>query len=146
MATIDHRTESPVSRKVSRRRWLFIGVTVCTLLVCVVIAGMLGVFSRHASPYAALDAYTAAVSAGDRGALDSVLGDSEHRQALIDRHSDKPMTPTSVSMEMMESAVWWSVEIRYELWGQQPYSERLLVHPRNDSPDQLIDYVIEPAP
>jgi hypothetical protein len=61
-------------------------------------------------------------------ALDSILDGSPQREVLIDRHADKPMTPTNVSMEMMVSAVWWSVEIRYELPGQRPYSERLLVH------------------
>ena len=146
MPTIEDRVGAPASPKASRPRWLLIVVAGCLLLVCALVAGMLGLFSRHASPYAALDAYTSAVTAGDRGALDSIIGDGPRREALIDRHADKPMTPTSVSMEMMVSAVWWSVEIRYELPGQQPYTEHLLVHPRSDSPDRLIDYVVEPAP
>ena len=146
MPTIEDRIGAPASRRASRPRWLFIVLACCLLLVCALVAGMLGLFSRHASPYAALDAYTAAATTGGRGALDSIIGDSPQREALIDRHADKPMTPTSVSMEMMVSSVWWTVEIRYEPPGQQPYSEHLLVHPRSDSPDRLIDYVIEPAP
>lgn len=146
MDVIDRGIERPVSRRAPRLRWMFFGLAGCVLLICALIAGTLGVFSRHASPYAALDAYTAAVTTGDRDALDSIVGDSAQRAALIEQHADRPMTPTSVSMETTVSGVWWAVEIRYELPGQQPYSERLLVHPRSDSPDQLIDYVVEPAP
>jgi hypothetical protein len=93
-----------------------------------------------------MDAYTAAAATGDRGALESIIGDSQEREALIDRHAGKPMTPTSVSMETMVSSAWWTADIRYELPGQQPYTEHLLVHPRSDSPDRPIDYVVEPAP
>ena len=146
MAAIEDRIGVPASPSASRRRWLFIGLASGLLLVCAVAAAMLGPFSRHASPNAALDAYTAALSAGDRDALDSVIGDSQQREALIDRHADKPMTPTKMSMEMMISSAWWTVEIRYEMPGQDPYSEHVLVHPRTDSPDRPIDYVVEPAP
>ena len=146
MAAIEDRDVVHDSRSASRRRWPFIGLASGLLLVCGVAAGGLGIFSRHASPYAALDAYTAAVTAGDRGALESTIGDSQHREVLIDRHADKPMTPTTVSMEMMVSSAWWTVEIRYEMPGQQSYSEHVLVHPRTDSPDRPIDYVVEPAP
>lgn len=146
MAAIEDRIGVPDSPRTSRRRWLFIGLGSALLLVCALGAGKLGLFSRHASPYAALDAYTAAVATGDRGALDSIIGDSQQGQALIDRHADKPMTPTNVSLEMMPSSVWWTVEIRYEMPGEPPYSEHVLVHPRTDSPDRPIDYVVEPAP
>lgn len=77
---------------------------------------------------------------------DSVVGDGRKAQALIDRHSDKPMTPTTVSMEMMVSSVWWTVEIGYVMPGQEPFSEHVLVHPRTGSPDRPMDYVVDPAP
>lgn len=124
MAIIADGTEAPASHSRWRRlRWLFIGLACCLLLVGALGARGLGLFSRHASPYAALDAYTEAVTAGDRSSLDAVIGDSPRRQAVVDRHADQPMTPTNVSMEMMVSATWWTVEIRYELPGQQPYLE-----------------------
>jgi hypothetical protein len=107
---------------------------------------VLGIFTRNASPYEALDAYTSAVTTGDRDALEAAIVDNPRRDALIDRHAGKPMTPTGVSMEQMVSGVWWSVEIRYELPGEPPNSEQVLIHPRDDSPDRLIDYVVEPAP
>lgn len=52
---------------------------------------------------------------------------------------------TTVSMEMTASAVWWAVEIRYELPGDQAYAEHLMIRPRSDIPDRTIDYVIVPA-
>lgn len=132
--------------KARRFRWLFIAVAGSLVLASALVAYLLGVFNRNASPYEALDAYTSAVTSGDRHALAAAIVDSPRRGALIDRHAGKPMTPTGVSMDQMPSAVWWSVEIRYELPGEPPSSEHVLIHPRNDSPDRLIDYVVEPAP
>lgn len=146
MAAIGDQTDSPVSQTASRRRRLFIVLACSLLLVSALGAEALGLFSRSASPYAAIDAYTAAAATGDRAALGAIIGESQQRQALIDRHAGTPMTPTSVSMEMTVSSAWWTAAIRYELPGQQAYTEHLLVHPRSDSPDRPIDYVVEPAP
>lgn len=146
MASIQDGTLTQSAPQRPFRRRLLMTLAGVLLVVCAVAAALFLFPSRHATPYAALEAYTAAVETGDRAALDSIIGDSEQRGALIDRHADKPMTATTVSMEMMESAVWWAVEIRYEMFGKQPYSERLTVHPRSDLPDRSIDYVIEPAP
>jgi hypothetical protein len=132
--------------KPRRLRWLFIAAAGSVVLVSALAVYVLGVFNRNASPYDALGAYTSAVATGDRDALEAAIVDSPRRGALIDRHAGKPMTPTGASMEQMPSAVWWSVEIRYELPGEPPKSEHLLIHPRDDSPDRLIDYVVEPAP
>jgi hypothetical protein len=132
--------------KPRRLRWLFIAAAGSVVLVSALAVYVLGVFNRDASPYDALGAYTSAVATGDRDALEAAIVDSPRRGALIDRHAGKPMTPTGASMEQMPSAVWWSVEIRYELPGEPPKSEHLLIHPRDDSPDRLIDYVVEPAP
>lgn len=146
MATIEDGAQAPASHRRWRRlRWAFIVLACCVLLVSALVARGLGLFSRHASPYAALEAYTAAVTTGDRSSLDAIIWDSPRRQALVDRHADQPMTPTNVSMEMMVSAAWWTVEIRYELPGEEPHLEHLLVHPRSDSPDRPIDYVVESA-
>ena len=132
--------------KLLRLRWLFFAVAGGLVLAAALVAYLLGAFNRNASPYEALDAYTSAVTTGDRDALEAAIVDSPRRGALIDRHAGRPMTPAGVSMEQMPSAVWWSVEIRYELPGQPPNSEHVLIHPRDDSPDRLIDYVVEPAP
>jgi hypothetical protein len=132
--------------KSRRFRWLFIAVVASLVVASTLVAYGLGVFNRNASPYEALGAYTSAVATGDRAALKAAVVNSPRQGALIDRHAGKPMTPTGVSMEQMPSAVWWSVEIRYELPGEPPNSEHVLIHPRDDSPDRLMDYVVEPAP
>lgn len=119
----------------------------CLLLASALVAHMLGVFTRHASQYEALDAYMSAVASGDRDALNAAIVDSPRREALINRHAGKPMTPTSVTMKLSTpSDVWWSVEVRYELPGQPPNSEQLLIHPRDDATGPPLDYVVEPAP
>ncbi|WP_344254697.1 hypothetical protein [Terrabacter carboxydivorans] len=147
MAITATGTESRAPRRRWRGpRWSFVVLVCCLLLAGALVSRGTELVSRHASPYAALDAYTAAVTAGDRSSLDAVIADGARRQALVDRHAEQPMTPTTVSMQMMESAAWWTIEIRYELPGQQSYLEHLLVHPRDDSLDRPIDYVVEPAP
>lgn len=108
MSANEDQVGVPRPRTRSRRRWLFIGLASGLLLLCGVGAGTSGPISRHASPYAALDAYTAAATTGDRRALGSIIGDSQQRKGLIDRHADKPMAPTSVSMGTTVSAVWWT--------------------------------------
>ncbi|MEW1952508.1 hypothetical protein [Terrabacter sp. NPDC080008] len=132
--------------KPRRLRRLFIATAGSLVLVSALAAYVLGVFHRNVSPYQALDAYTSAVATGDRDALEAAVVDGPRRGTLIDRHAGRPMTPTGVSMEQMPSAVWWSVEIRYELPGEPSNSEHVLIHPRDDSPDRFIDYVVEPAP
>jgi len=146
MAVSEDHVEVRRRSKPRRLRWLVIALASGLVLAAAIVAYLLGVFTRNASPYEALDAYTSAVTTGDRGALEAAIADSARRDALIGRHAGKPMTPTSVSMEQMVSGVWWSVEIRYELPGEPQNSERVLIHPRNDSPDRLMDYVVEPAP
>lgn len=146
MVVSENQVDALRRSKPQHRRWLFIAVAGSLVLASSLVAYALGVFNRNASPYEALDAYTSAVATGDRAALEAAIVDSPRRGAFVDRHAGKPMTPTGVSMEQMPSAVWWSVEIRYELPGEPPNSEHVLIHPRDDSPDRLIDYVVEPAP
>lgn len=147
MAVSEDQVEVRRRRTIPGRvRWLMLVLAGCLVVASALVAYVLGVFTRNASPYEALDAYTSAVTTGDRDALEAAIVDSPRRGALIDRHAGKPMTPTAVSMEQTVSGVWWSVEIRYELPGEPPNSEQVLVHPRDDSPDRLMDYVVEPAP
>lgn len=92
-----------------RLRWLLMALAGCLVITASLVAYMLGVFTRNARPYEALDVYMSAVTTGDRDALKSALADGTRHDDLIDRHASKPMTPTSVSMEQMTSEVWWSV-------------------------------------
>jgi len=101
---------------------------------------------RQPTIYSAIDAYTSAVESGERSALEAIIADGPGSGALLARHVGKPSTVTGVTLEMSVSAVWWQVEVRYELPGQEQVSEHLLVHPRSDSPGRMIDYAISAAP
>ncbi|MGN6753950.1 MAG: hypothetical protein ACTHJJ_15515 [Intrasporangium sp.] len=97
MPTNDAEATTALRRR--RRRRVLMAVVGCLLLACALAASVLR-FSGHASPYAALDAYTSAVQTGNRAALEAVVGDGEQREALITRHADRPMTATTVSIEV----------------------------------------------
>lgn len=142
--TTDH-----VERSAGPRRGRRLKIVLAIAGVVLMAAGLMGWHlwtDRQPTVYSAIDAYTSAVESGDRSALEAVAADGPGREALLQRHAGKPITVTGVTMDMSVSAVWWQVEIRYELPGQEPTSERLLVHPRSDSPDRLVDYAISAAP
>jgi hypothetical protein len=44
-----------------------------------------------------------------------------------------------------QSAAWWSVEINYEMPGEQPCAEHRMVRAGSDVPERAIDDVIEPT-
>lgn len=116
------------------------------VLLAVVLIGWHLWTDRQPTIYSAIDAYTSAVESGDRSALEAVIADGPGQEALLQRHAGKPSTVTGVTLEMSVSAVWWQVELRYEFPGQEQTSEKLLVHPRRDSPDRFFDYAISSAP
>lgn len=150
MTTPTVENEDGVTSPTLRRRR--VQVLVAGLVIAVIVlAGAAAVTWRawaadHPTLWSAIDSYTAAVGAGDRDALESVVAEGPTHDALVARHAGRPSTATTVSVEMMVSAVWWSVEVRYELPGQPPSTERLLVGPRDDNPDRQLDYAVTAAP
>jgi hypothetical protein len=130
-----------------RRRLFKIWVALASaVLIAAALFGWNVWTDRQPTVYSAVDAYGSAVESGERSALEAIIAEGPGRDSLLERHVGKPSTVTGVTMDMTVSAVWWEVEVTYELPGQERASERLLVHPRGDSPDRLIDYAVSPAP
>jgi len=140
------RDTSPSAPRHQRRRWVK-GACIAALLLVVAAVGAGLTWYSHIrpTPYSAVDAYTAAAATGDREALEAIVGDHPKSASLLDRHAGQPMTATTVTMEMGVSPFAWGVEIRYESFGQEPYSERVIAVPRSGSPDRLTDFVIVPG-
>jgi hypothetical protein len=143
--TMTEHDERRVGPLPGRHLKLALAISVVVLLAAV-LTGWHVWTDRQPTIYSAIDAYTSAVESGDRTALEAIIAEGPGREALLQRHAGKPSTVTGVTTEMSVSAVWWQLEIRYELPGQEQTSEHLLVRPRSESPDRLIDYAISPAP
>jgi hypothetical protein len=75
MAVSEDQVEVRRRSKPRRLRWLVIALASGLVLAAAIVAYLLGVFTRNASPYEALDAYTSAVTTGDRGALEAAIAD-----------------------------------------------------------------------